>query len=267
MDWIYPNSSKPFFGANKYCNIKDGDEMLYDITKLTIPPNSLLFVTNTNSMYNNIDTVHAIEVITWWLHNLHAKDKLPQGFPLNAVISAMRTIMENNIFKFGNLYFLQLLVTVIGTSIAVMWATLYFTYHKVHTILTNHHQHLLYFKRCINNMLGICTGNITTEYKAYAIDLDNFGVLTWDVTQISPSTSVNFLDMTIIIKNDCIVTKKLPKEDEPSPVHPLTSQHPHDAPEAPSLAFSNNTTNRTPIKNALLILRPALSSHPRSWMR
>ena len=77
-------------------------------------------------MYNNIDTEHAIRVIGWWLDELDATLELPIGHPLDAIKSAMATIMRNNIFEWGDLCFLQLLGTAMGTSVAVMWATLYF---------------------------------------------------------------------------------------------------------------------------------------------
>ena len=75
-------------------------------------------------MYNNINTDHAIEVITWWLKDLYQRDLLPENFPLDAVLSAMVIIMRNNLFEFGDLYSLQLLGIAMGTSAAVMWATI-----------------------------------------------------------------------------------------------------------------------------------------------
>ena len=57
----------------------------------------------------------------------------------------MQIIVKNNLFEFGNLFFLQLLDTVMGTSAAVMWVTIYFAYHEVHTILPKYGHLLLYF--------------------------------------------------------------------------------------------------------------------------
>ena len=126
--------------------VKDGDQVLSETSHLDLPPSSLLFVTDANSMYNNIDTAHAILVITWWLNNLAKKRELPPNFPLDAVLTAMKIIMENNIFEFGDPYFLHFLGTAMGTSVAVMWAILYYVYHKVHTILPKHGHNLQYFK-------------------------------------------------------------------------------------------------------------------------
>ena len=79
----------------------------------------------------------------------------PEGFPLEAVLEAMKIIMRNNIFEYGDCYFLQLLDAVMGTSAAVMWATLYYAYHGVHTLLPLHGSSLLYFQRFIDDIFGI----------------------------------------------------------------------------------------------------------------
>ena len=50
--------------------VKDGNQVLDKVKHLKLPPHALLFVTDANSMYNNIDTNHAIRVITWWLKDL-----------------------------------------------------------------------------------------------------------------------------------------------------------------------------------------------------
>ena len=62
--------------------------------------------------------------------------------------------MQNNIFEFGDCYLIQLLGTAMGTSAAVMWATLYYAYHEVHTIIPKNGQNLLYFKRFIDDIFG-----------------------------------------------------------------------------------------------------------------
>ena len=75
-----------------------------------------------NSMYTNIDTDHAIDVIGKWLDSLEGR--LPPHFPLETVKEAMKLVMRNNVFEYGDLYFLQLLGTAMGTSAACMWATI-----------------------------------------------------------------------------------------------------------------------------------------------
>ena len=64
-------------------------------------------------MYTNIDTDHAIEVISEWLDSL----PLPKGLPLAVIKAAMELVMRNNMFVWGDCYFLQLLGTAMGTYI------------------------------------------------------------------------------------------------------------------------------------------------------
>ena len=153
-----------------------------------------------NSMYNNIDTPHAIEVICWWLDDLHARGLLPEKFPLDAIKIAMREIMTNNLFEYGDMYFLQLIDTAMGTSAAVMWASLYFAYHEVHTLIPRHGQKMLYFKRFIDDIFAIWIGNTTLDWDTFCADVNNFGILTWDIEDNPPAESVNFLDLTLTIE-------------------------------------------------------------------
>ena len=49
----------------------------------------------------------------------------------------------------------------------------------------------------------------TTKWQNFQEDTDNFGILTWKFKELS--RSVNFLDLTIEIKNSKTVTKTFPK--------------------------------------------------------
>ena len=69
--------------------VKDSQQVLDELKDLILPYGALLFTSDANSMYNNIDTDHAIEVITWWLNDLNERDLLPPLFPLEAVLEAM----------------------------------------------------------------------------------------------------------------------------------------------------------------------------------
>ena len=104
--------------------VKESQQVLNETKPLRLPANAKLFTANATSMYNNIDTEHAIRGISWWLKDLEEEDSLPANFPIKAVIHAMTIITRNNLFKWAEMYFLQLLGTAMGTSSAVMRATL-----------------------------------------------------------------------------------------------------------------------------------------------
>ena len=144
---------------------------------------------------------------SWWLNDFEKKKKLPPKFPLEAVEDTVITIMRNNVFEWGDMYFLQLLGTEMGTSAAVMWATIYFAYHEVHQLIPVHGVHLFYFKRFIDNIFGVWICNVTADWQAFCDNANNFRVLTWDIEANPPSHSVNFLDLTLNIEAQNIVTE------------------------------------------------------------
>jgi len=161
-------------------------------------------------MYTNIDTEHALDIIGKWLDKLDREGKLPWGFPLEAVKEAMTLVMQNNIFEWGDLRFLQLLGTAMGTSAACMWATIYFGVHESTTLMPRFGNHLLLYCRFIDDIFGIWIGNPNGLYFNQFIEYtNNFGLLKWDFS--ARSQSVDFLDLTIFIEDGRLLTKTYQK--------------------------------------------------------
>jgi len=187
--------------------IKDSAQLLQKLKQVKqLPKNSWLFTADAKSMYTNIDTNHAIEVISKWLDSL----PLPEGFPLAAVKAAMELVMCNNIFVWGDSYFLQLLGTAMGTSAACMWATIYFAVHEMGSIIPKFSNKLLLYLRFIDDIVGIWIGHqLEPAWKEFKEEVNNFGILEWEFEE--PSKKVNFLDLTISIENKTIVTKTYQK--------------------------------------------------------
>ena len=182
--------------------IKDSHDLLAKLRNIGgLPPNARLFTADAVSMYTNIDTEHAIRVIGNWMDGLD----LPAGFPLRAVNDAMGLVMRNNIFEWGDTYFRQLLGTAMGTSAACMWATIYYGVHESTTLIPTHGDNLLIFLRFIDDIFGIWTGN-AAAWESFKRDVNKFGILTWEIDE--PSTSVDFLDLTISISPDGRLTTK-----------------------------------------------------------
>lgn len=187
--------------------IKDSDSLLDELDALgDLPSNARLGTADANAMYTNICTDHAIEVIFEWLDSL----TLPADFPLEAVKEAIELVMRNNIFEWGDMYFLQLLGTAMGTSAACMWATIYFAVHETRKLLPDYKPSLLFMKRFIDDIFLIWIGD-DAEYKCFQVDTNNFGILTWDFGG-GLSDSVDFLDLTISIDNGKISTKTFQKD-------------------------------------------------------
>ncbi|KAL7552838.1 hypothetical protein ACHAWF_016084 [Thalassiosira exigua] len=117
----------------------------------------------------------------------------------------MALIMQNNIFEWGERYFLQLLGTTMGTSFAYMWATIYFAVHEIGKLLPTYGRFLLLFKRFIDDMFGIWIGDGSHAWLNFKAQTNNFEILTWEFEE--PSTSVGFLDLTISIEDRQIQTR------------------------------------------------------------
>ena len=178
--------------------IKNSDELIEKLKGLgRLPLNARLFTADADSMYTNIDTPHAIEVISKWLDNL--SPNLHQQFPLGAVKEAMKIVMTGNIFQFGDAYFLQLLGTAMGTSAACMWATIYFSVHESDCLLPGFGDKLFLYVRYIDDIFGIWIGDSDEDWKQFQLATNSFGMLKWKFSELA--YSIDFLDLTVKVNN------------------------------------------------------------------
>ena len=65
--------------------IKDYQQILDKTRELNLPPHAILYVADSNAMYNNILLEHAFKVVFEWFDKLMKKGLLPNDFPLEAV--------------------------------------------------------------------------------------------------------------------------------------------------------------------------------------
>jgi hypothetical protein len=68
------------------------------------------------------------------------------AFPLDAVIKAMTLVTTNNIFEWGDMYFIQLLNTATDTSSTRMWAIIYFDAHEKQALSVPVESNILMYK-------------------------------------------------------------------------------------------------------------------------
>jgi len=132
---------------------KDSYTVIAALKQLHIPNGAQLFSADASSVYTNIDMTLGITAISQFI-NLH-RDKPPLNFPTELFIGILTTVMENNIFSFGNSFWLQISGTALGTPCACAYAMISFGYHENTTILTTYRSNLLFYKQCINDILGI----------------------------------------------------------------------------------------------------------------
>jgi hypothetical protein len=242
--------------------LKDSKSLIKRLKRLgKLPPTAALVTSDAVSMYTNIDTIHGMETLKLWL-TLHVHE-LPDGYPTDMVLKAVHLVMFNNIFQFDDTFWLQLTGTAMGTSLACIYATIYFSYHEETRILPGYssgtaatpiptlvplapvppleNPALLLHARLIDDAFQIwdlarLPTDIRHNFIPHMEHEMNFGSLSWEVEQ--PARSVNFLDLTIAIESDgSITTRTFVKAMNLHLYIPPTSAHPKGV--LKSLIFGN----------------------------
>jgi hypothetical protein len=176
----------PTFLSSSF-NLKDQLDELDEL-----PLNAKLFTADAVSMYTNINTRHALEVIS----NFVRTHPLCRDIDPDPLLQALNIVMTHNLVQFGDTYWVQLTGTAMGTPPAPMYATLYFAI-KEFDLLSDFADSIFFYKRYIDDVFGIWVPS--TDPTALTFDqLESamtFGDLTWVVNPLS--TSVVFLDVTI----------------------------------------------------------------------
>ena len=99
-----------------------------ELLNIKFPPIACLFTADAVSMYTNIPTHTALNLISkCLLQHQQTKNLL---YPINTVCKGLRLVMTQNIFTFGDLTFKQLNGTAMGTPPAPPYATVYFGIHE-----------------------------------------------------------------------------------------------------------------------------------------
>jgi hypothetical protein len=193
------------------CYLQDSWQLLGDLSKLgKLPPNARLFSVDAVGMYVNIDTEHAVATLRKWFALHKAKGQLPKDYPVELVVQGTRLVMTNNVFDFDDVSFQQLNGTAMGTSMACMYATIYYSYHEETAIIPKKDElGIVFFRRFIDD--GFVIQLMTPGVHARLVHIFNsFGEkgkrLQW--TSTSPSNTVNFLDLGLYIDKDGFIKSR-----------------------------------------------------------
>ena len=108
-------------------------------------------------------------------------------------------VMSNNIFQFGGTWLHQKIGTAIGTPCICIYATIFFAWFECQYILTKYKQNLMLYIRQINDIFGIWIDDPTNlnSWNEFKQDFNKQYKLEWNTEELD--TTVNFLDLTIII--------------------------------------------------------------------
>ena len=208
--------------------LRDSWQLLRDLKALhSLPPDTVMYTADAVSMYTNINTDHALDVLTAWFR-LHERD-LPQDFPTKKLLEAVALVMRANVFSFGSRYFHQTNGTAMGTPCACTYATIYYSYHEETSLLIPGRHNILFYRRLIDDAL-IFQRRTEDGFSQFMSDMDNFGPpgkrLKWE-SEDGPGKSAHFLDLELHLLDDgSIHTRTYQKDMNLYLYRPPTSAQP-----------------------------------------
>ena len=186
---------------NTISYFKNTLELKKQLLDLNLPTNAHLFTADAVSMYTNIPTHTALNLIGKYLTQYQRKHS--NEYPQDAVRAGLCLIMTMNIFTFGDLTLKQLNRTATGTPPAPPYATIYYGIHE-EKFLPHHARRVIFYRRFINDVISIWCPNKNPERDAlewneFRDKMNAFPGLTWEFSE--RSRSIDFMDMTISINN------------------------------------------------------------------
>ena len=170
-----------------------------------LPSNARLFTADAVSMYTNISTDDALPRIKRYIEQ---HPNLATPHERIGVVEALSLIMKNNLFQFGNTYWLQTDGTAMGVSPSCSYATLYYSAHE--QFLLRKYPEILFFRRYIDDIFSIWVPTSTNDdlrWSSFTHDLNLCGKLRWEASE--RSKSINFLDLTITIEDNFQLSTRL----------------------------------------------------------
>jgi hypothetical protein len=192
-------------------HVKNSLSIIEDLKSIELPKHALIFTANAVSMYTNINTEVGISSIREFL--TANTNKIPTNFPHELFLWTLECVMTHNVFSFADTYWLQLTGTAMGTPSACAYATVTFGHFENSVILQNFKHELLYYKRYIDDIIGIWLPpavNALPSWDNFKRTLNSWGDLRWKTEE--PSSYTMFLDLEIQLENGRVNFKTYQKD-------------------------------------------------------
>jgi len=148
--------------------IKNSSDLIKELKSLNLPPSAKLFTADASSMYTNIDTTTGIQAIQHLFELYH--DRILTNFPREFFITTLELVMNNNIFSFGDTFWLQLQGTAMGTPAAPLYSIITYGVHENTHILPTFNENLLFYKRYIDDIIPHITLGKTSKLNWMALE-------------------------------------------------------------------------------------------------
>jgi len=195
-----------------------------------INSNTLLVSFDIISLYTSIPHSLGLDSVKFWLDK--EKDKLPDRFPADFILSGIDLILKNNYFQFCDNIYLQKAGTAMGTKMAPTYAILVmgFLEEKMYTIIKDiYHPNI--GERIINSWVRYIDDCWITWYEEYGT-IDLFQTILRNLhpsiqfTKEASYNELNFLDVRVFKEGDKLETDIFHKESDSRSYVPYYSAHP-----------------------------------------
>lgn len=226
---IISNSGSTFQGLSRWLDyklqpylkktktyLKDSDDLLNQLQKMDYHPSHQLITFDVESLYTNIPINQALQYISLMIKN--------DSWMLD-IIEGLKIILTKNYFEFGDLNWLQLNGTAMGTAVAPAFASLYLAYVEEHILIPKFESFLVYYKRFIDD--GFIIWNPSEDAFAFNRFLATFKLYTkLNFTWTQSSKEIAFLDVWILAATPRYQTRTHQKKLNLYLYLPANSAHP-----------------------------------------
>lgn len=222
---IWVDSQLQRFAKRRQAYFSSSQELKRKLDGFTLPSNCFLFTADAVSMYTNIPTRHALDLIC---SHIRETSMDLGNVPTRALCEALKIVMTCNIFQFGDTHWKQVRGTSMGAPPAPPWANLYYSICE-ERFLPRFSENLMDYSRFIDDVLGIwmitdaATNDATWNDFCQAMNDTEFS-LEWIVSPLSQK--VDYMDLTITIQGDKLVTTLFEKASNFHLYIPPHSCHP-----------------------------------------
>ncbi|XP_078600510.1 uncharacterized protein LOC144875445 [Branchiostoma floridae x Branchiostoma japonicum] len=182
-----------------------------------VPPNATLVTLDVSSLYTNIPTDEGIQACR------EALQKNPADVPTEAICQLLDNILNLNNFDFNEEHYIQIQGTAMGTRVAPSYANIFMGNFEERYVYKRTPRPWIWW-RYIDDIFAVWTRS-EEELKAFIQDL-NEAHRTIKFTVETSKTSINFLDVTVIISEGEITTDLYTKPTDKHQYLLRNSSHP-----------------------------------------
>ena len=200
--------------------LTNSTELLRELQAITIPDNTILASRDVSSLYTNIPTDEAIDIVLKYLEETQS----PQQPPNQLLRELLNFILKCNCFAFCNLFYLQIQGVAMGTKMAPNFANIFMANFEEKHILQRPDKPYFY-RRYLDDIFIIWT-DTTSKLQQLVTDINNCHP-TIKLTSETSTESINYLDLTITINSKQLTTSTYFKPANTFSYLPANSHHPN----------------------------------------